>query len=385
MNIRFAKDKDLKKVKDMWKYCFDDTEGFLKYYFENKYNCKNTLVIEDNNTIISSLQLNQYKLVLNNRIYDTSYIVGVSTFPEARGKGAMKVLMKSALNEIYKKGQFISILMPIDYRLYRRFGYEHCYDQIEYTIPIEILKDFKVKGDFKRAYLEDISNLISIYSSYLKDKNGYVFRDRYYFENLFKEINSEGGYIYIYKGKDGFDGYMIYFKMDKDFFVREIAYKNVDALKSILGFIYNHNTQFNKVIISSIIDDKIKYLISNLKNIDMKIKPFMMGRIINFEKFIKSLDLDVYVDFNLKVEDEFINQNNKVFNINVQSGKIQVLETDGVEDLIIDINSLSQLVFSYVDVEDVLFLRKIKVKNEYALNDFKKLFTKKINYINEYV
>ncbi len=30
--------------------------------------------------------------------------------------------------------------MPIDYRLYRRFGYEHCYDQIEYTINTDDLK-----------------------------------------------------------------------------------------------------------------------------------------------------------------------------------------------------------------------------------------------------
>ncbi|SHJ76104.1 GNAT family N-acetyltransferase [Tepidibacter formicigenes] len=385
MKVRFAKDEDLKEIKEMWKYCFDDTQGFFNYYFENKYNKENTLVVEIDNNIISSLQLNQYKIVLNNKPYDTSYVVGVSTFPDARGKGAMKIIMKSALNELYKKNQIVSILMPIDYRLYRYFGYEHCCDQIEYNMDIEILKDFKINGNLKKASLEDIPGLIDVYKSFLKDKNGYILRDENYFENLFKEINSEDGYIYIHENEEGPDGYIIYFKMDKTLFVREIAYKNINALKSFLKFIYNHNTQFKKANISSSIDDKIKYLTLNLRNIDIKIKPFMMGRIINFKKFIESLNLNIDANLNLKVEDDFIDENNKVFNINIRKGEIEVLETNENEDLTIDINTLSQLGFSYIDTKEALFLGKINVKSKDRLKDFEKLFTKKINYINEYV
>ena len=47
----------------------------------------NTIVVEEDGEIVSSLQLNQYKIKLNNKVYDTSYVVGVSTFPEARGEG----------------------------------------------------------------------------------------------------------------------------------------------------------------------------------------------------------------------------------------------------------------------------------------------------------
>ena len=38
----------------------------------------------------------------------------------------------------------------IDYRLYRKYGYEHCYDQLEYNINIEDLKNFNLLGRLYR-------------------------------------------------------------------------------------------------------------------------------------------------------------------------------------------------------------------------------------------
>ena len=58
----------------------------------------------------------------------------------------MKKIMEFTLNELYKKNQLVSIFMPIDYRLYRKYGYEHCYDQLEYSINIEDLKNFNLLG-----------------------------------------------------------------------------------------------------------------------------------------------------------------------------------------------------------------------------------------------
>jgi predicted acetyltransferase len=380
VKIRFAYNNDLQEIKNIWEYCFGDTEMFMNYYFDNKYKCENTLVVEYNKKIISSLQLNQYKIKINDKIYDTSYIVGVSTLPEARGMGAMKDMMISSLDYLYNKGQVVSILMPIDYRLYRKFGYEHCYDQINYEINMELLKDFKLNGVFKKASNKDIDSIIEIYDYFLEDKNGYVKRDKMYYETLFKEIESESGYVYIHENEKKMDGYIIYFKMDDTMFVREIAYKNIDALKSILKFIYNHNTQFKKASINSVIDDKIKLIIPALKKIDINIKPFMMGRIINVHKFMENLNIKD-IDLKLRVEDRFIEQNNKTFLI--KNNKI--VFTHEEDDVSIDINTFSQLAFSYIDVEEAVFLGNICVKDNKCIDILKKMFNKKINYINEYI
>lgn len=384
MKIRFAQEYDLQEIKNMWEYCFGDTEVFMNYYFDHKYKCENTLVVEERSRVISSLQLNQYKIKINQNIYDTSYVVGVSTLPEARGIGAMKDLMSTTLNELYDKNQVVSILMPIDYRLYRKFGYEHCYDQINYEIDMELLKDFKSNGVFKKALNEDIDYIVNIYENFLKDKNGYVKRDRNYYEILFKEIESENGYVYIHENKEQMDGYIIYFKMDDTMFVREIAYNNIDALKSILKFIYNHNTQFKKASINSIIDDKIKLIIPALKKIDMNIKPFMMGRVINVKKFIEGLNVSKDITLKLRVKDGFIDQNNKMFLINNKE-IVESVSTDEDEDISMDINTFSQLAFSYIDVDEAVFLGNICTKDSRYIDILKKIFNKKTNYINEYI
>lgn len=392
MEIRYAKEEEIESIKDIWSYCFNDTESFMKYYFNDKYKSENTVVALDEGKIISSLQLNQYKLLLNSKVYNTSYVVGVSTLPEGRGAGYMNKVMKFTLNELYKKGQLVSILMPIDYRLYRRFGYEHCYDQIEYTINTDDLKNFKSSGKMIKSNLSQIDDLIQIDRTFLNEVNGNVLKDEHYYENLFKEIQSEDGFLYIHEGNEK-DGYIVYFLQEDKMFVRELFYKNIDALKSMLKFIYNHNTQCKIVTISTPTIDKIRFILDNPKDSDIKIKPFMMGRVINVKKFIEDIDIenDINSSFNLLIEDKFIDENNGLFKISIQNKKVSVEQLDkkGAEkpqedfDIKLDINTLTQLSFSYIDVNEAIFLNDIKDVSEETLETLNCIFSKKNNYINE--
>ncbi|MCB4302062.1 GNAT family N-acetyltransferase [Clostridioides difficile] len=394
MEIRYAKEEEIESIKEIWSYCFNDTESFMKYYFNDKYKSENTVVALDEGKIISSLQLSQYKLLLNSKVYNTSYVVGVSTLPEGRGAGYMNKVMKFTLNELYKKGQLVSILMPIDYRLYRRFGYEHCYDQIEYTINTDDLKNFKSSGKMIKSNLSQIDDLIQIDRTFLNEVNGNVLKDEHYYENLFKEIQSEDGFLYIHEGNEK-DGYIVYFLQEDKMFVRELFYKNIDALKSMLKFIYNHNTQCKIVTISTPTIDKIRFILDNPKDSDIKIKPFMMGRIINVKKFIEDIDIekDINSSFNLLIEDKFIDENNGLFKISIQNKKVSVEQLDKKDaekpqedfDIKLDINTLTQLSFSYMDVNEAVFLNDIKDVSEETLETLNCIFSKKNNYINEYI
>ena len=385
MNIRFAKESDKNNIIDIWNYCFDDGPKFTDYYFNDKYKHENTIVVEDDEEIVSSLQLNQYNLKLNDKIYDTSYVVGVSTFPQARGKGYMKHIMDFTLNELYRKNQLVSILMPIDYRLYRKYGYEHCYDQIEYEIDIEDLSGFKSKGFLKKAKLDNINDLINIENNFLKDLNGTIIRDKNYYENLFKEVESEDGHIYIHEDELK-DGYIIYFINNENIFVRELYYNNLNALKGILRFLYNHNTQSKKVTISSPIDDKIRFILSNPKTANIKLKPFMMGRVINFKKYLESLNIksNENLSINISVKDDFIKENNKIFKIHLNNNKLNVESGDYIADVEFNINTITQLAFSYINGKEAYLLNDLK-ENKKVIEFLDLIFVKKENYINEYI
>ena len=385
MNIRFARECDQNNIMEIWNYCFNDGPKFTEYYFNNKYKNYNTIVVEEEANIVSSLQLNQYKIKLNDKEYSTSYVVGVSTLPEVRGRGYMKHIMEFTLNELYKKDQLVSILMPIDYRLYRKYGYEHCYDQIEYEIDIEDLRGFKSLGSLKKATLNHINEMINIEESYLKNLNGMVVRNEIYYENLFKEVESEDGRIYIHENEES-DGYIIYFINGESIFVRELYYKNINALKGMLKFIYNHNTQCKKVNITSPVDDKIRFILSNPRTVTMKLKPFMMGRIINFKKFLESLNVesDDQSSLIISLKDDYIKENNKIFKITLENNQLSVEEGKFHYDVEFDINTISQLAFSYISGKEAYLLNNLE-ENKYVIEFLDLIFTKKENYINEYI
>lgn len=385
MKIRHAKEDELKDIKNIWNYCFNDGESFVEYYFKDKYKRHNTIVVEDEGEVVSSLQLNQYKINLNNKIYNTSYVVGVSTLPQVRGRGYMKNIMKFMLKELYRKNQLVSILMPIDYRLYRKYGYEHCYDQIKYNINIEDLSSYKINGKLYKANRYNINELVDISKDFLKDVNGNVERDDKFYQSLLEEIKSENGHIYIHEN-DGSEGYIIYFLDGETMFVREIYYKNMDSLKSMLKFIYNHNTQCKKVKISAPINDKIKFVLDNPRTCDIKIKPFMMGRIINLKAYLESLTIKSNIEgsLNILVKDNYIENNNGVFKIQIKNNRLFVEKVNEKHTVSFNINTLTQLAFSYIDIDEAILLNDLKIsKRDISLLNY--IFKKRNNYINEYV
>ena len=391
MNIRYAKPIDKDQVVSVWNYCFEDGEDFVKYYFENVYDENNTIIIEENDEVLSALQLNKYTIDLRDNKYDVSYVVGVSSKPEVRGLGYMKHLMAYTLEELYKNGEIVSLLMAIDYRLYKRYGFDHCYDQIQYNLRTDELLGFRLSSKLRKATFEDAETLSRIYTKAMESLNGYAVRDEVYFNRFIKEVSSESGYIYIDEENNS---YIAYYIQGDTFFVRELIYNNISSLKSMLAYIYNHNTQCKKTVINAPVDDKIKLIIANLKTCEIKLIPFMAGRVINFEKYIESLNscnIDTQKINNkyikIKVIDKYIKQNNSVFKISVCDNKIKIQRVEEDYDIELDINSITQLAFSYLNTDEILMLNEI---DESGLINTQKellnaLFEKRINYIDELV
>ena len=391
MNIRYAKPIDKDQVVSVWNYCVEDGEDFVNYYFENVYDENNNIIIEENDEVLSALQLNKYTIDLRDNKYDVSYVVGVSSKPEVRGLGYMKHLMTYTLEELYKNGEIVSLLMAIDYRLYKRYGFDHCYDQIQYNLRTDELLGFRLSSKLRKATFEDAETLSRIYTKAMESLNGYAVRDEAYFNRFIKEVSSESGYIYIDEENNS---YIAYYIQGDTFFVRELIYNNISSLKSMLAYIYNHNTQCKKTVINAPVDDKIKLIIANLKTCEIKLIPFMAGRVINFEKYIESLNscnIDTQKINNesikIKVIDKYINQNNSVFKISVCDNKIKIQRVEEDCDIELDINSITQLAFSYLNTDEIFMLNEI---DESSLINTQKellnaLFEKRINYIDELV
>ena len=115
----------------------------------------------------------------------------------------------------------------------------------------------------------------------------------------------------------------------------------------------------------------------------------MMGRIINLKGYLESLDVpkELNASINICIEDNFINENDGVFKIEIRDGKVLVNKVEGKSDISFNINTFTQLTFSYIDIEEALFLNNICIDDikQDVIDLLKSIFTKKVNYINEYV
>ncbi len=68
MKVRYAKKSEKEIAIKFWKDSFKDSEEQIKFYFDNIYNEKNYLVLEDKTKIISSLHENDYIFNFNSAI-----------------------------------------------------------------------------------------------------------------------------------------------------------------------------------------------------------------------------------------------------------------------------------------------------------------------------
>lgn len=391
MTICFAEHSDKNEVMTIWSYCFSDPKEYTDYYFKSRYKSENTILAKDSGCVASALQLNPYSISLGGKWYDTSYIVGVSTLPQYRGLGIVRKLFAFAFNELLKRDELVSVLMPIDYSIYRKFGYEAVCEQYLYELDIDMLSGFKPVRRFRMAgrTKKELIELSDIYAGFTNGKNLFTLRDASYYEMLLDEVSLDKGGIVLSDDGSGPDGYMVYAIEGDSMMIREIVYNNIDALKSMLGYAYSHKTQVSKVIVQTFKDDYIYRLLPNIRNIKLSLKPFLMGRVINLKGYLESIHSEKpFVTFVLEVRDEMLPVNSGRFKVSqAPDGSVSIEDADSVEaaDASMDIKALSQLAFGYISPQELCFMNKIKCSDISTLDSLSCIFSVGTNYFNEYV
>lgn len=391
MKFELAKQKDLESVKSLWKYCFSDSDEYIKYYFENIYNKENNYVVKDEtNNVVTSLMTNKYNIKLVNNIEQISYIVGVSSQPQNRGNGYASFLIKQTLKELYKKNETVTMLMPIDTDIYTRYGFANVFDMQEMDLSLENIKKYKSEDYIiKEATKDNIEQLIKIYEKYQKQLGFSFIRDKAYYENVFDEIYLDFGNIYIcYDMDNNAIGYMIFypkFQINKTAWLREIICNDISSYKTFLNMIKSHFTQFKNVLINVDNESYLPCLLNNDNKIKYTKKPFIMSRIINVKKVFEDILKNKKISYNfiltLKVNDDIIDENNGVFVIN--DNKLSISKNQNF-DLQIDIGELTQLYFGYLSLENFAFSKGLDITDTDIIK-LSEIFSRKNNYFNDYV
>ena len=128
--IRYGKTSDKETLMRLWKYCFpQDSDRFIRFYYDNVYANTETLVLIENDVLASSLQIIPYRIQTSDKVYLGGYISGAMTHPVYRNKGYMNKLLLAAFKEMVKKKYDYTFLIPQEKELiemYTKYGFQLC-------------------------------------------------------------------------------------------------------------------------------------------------------------------------------------------------------------------------------------------------------------------
>ena len=391
MKIRYAKKSEKKIAIKFWKDSFKDSEEQIKFYFDNIYNEKNYLVLEDNSKIVSSLHENDYIFNFNNKSIKSKYIVGVSSDITMRNKGYMSKLLISMLQNSKKKDIPFVFLTPINPKIYRKFGFEYFSNIEYYNFSIEELANFKLpNNDYsyveineknKNLYLND---LIKIYNTNMRDNFSYLERNDFYFDKILKEaISDEMKAFILYKNKMA-SAYIIFGLYEENIEIREcLALDNI-SYKEILALIYGYRDYYKNVSLASPNNSNLEFLFENQLNIEKIVKPFMMMRVLNPLAIFKNLKLE-NSNIKIHIEDKILKENTGLYSLNNEISFSNINEENASYDLKIDITDLVFLITGYFSIDDLVKLGEIDIKNKNIIKKLNKIFSKKNSYLYEFI
>ena len=391
MKVRYAKKSEKEIAIKFWKDSFKDNEEQIKFYFDNIYNEKNYLVLEDNSKIVSSLHENDYIFNFNNENIKSKYIVGVSSDITMRNKGYMSKLLIAMLENSKKKDIPFVFLTPINPKIYRKFGFEYFSNIEYYNFSVEELANFKLpNNDYsyveineknKKSYLVD---LIKIYNSNMEDKFCYLERDDFYFDKILKETSSDEMKTFIlYKNKVA-SAYIIFGLYEEKVEIRECMALDSISYKEILALIYGYRDYYKAVSLASPNNSNLEFLFENQLNIEKVIKPFMMLRILNPLAIFKNLKLENH-NIKIYIEDKILKENTGLYSLNNEISFSNSNEEKASYDLKIDITDLVFLITGYFSIDDLVKLEKIDIKNKNIIKKLNKIFSKKNSYLYEFI
>lgn len=381
--IRYGEEKDFKTAKYIWEENFSDSEEEINFYFENLYKKENFLILEENKQIKASLHENPYTINFNAKLLPSFYIVAVAVSPEFRGRGYMKKLLSYSLINARNTGKEILFLSPINTEIYSKFGFGYISGLENYSLKIDDIPFNSINKSIEIRKVDENSfdDLVTVYNDYMKKYNLYLFRDEKYFSRIKKELENEKGQIYSFYKDNKIIGYLMCYFKENEIFIREIFYDSIECVKNMLGFIKTFKEYYSMLKVVTPQGSNFNFIFPNQLKIEKKEEPYILGRIVNVENMISLLK--VRKNLRIKIKDSIIAENNGIFLIDV-TGQIKKMENDLENyNLSICIEDLTSLLTGYLDIEELLVLEKISIKN-IDIEELKIVFNKKKNYIQEY-
>lgn len=196
-----SKRDDIMKI---WQECFGDSRAYVAMYFDRVYRDDEALTLQDpQGQTVSSLLLQHYAMTLHGATLPVSYISGAATRRSQRGKGYMSRLIDQALKASAERGDMLCALIPSSsalYLFYRRYGFSTVFYTKEQRFTS--LHTFPFRGEYTLAGKPSPDELWEAFDKFQHERPCYIIHSRRDFENIFADLEQDGGSFVAMEAND---------------------------------------------------------------------------------------------------------------------------------------------------------------------------------------
>lgn len=316
-----AKAVENQRARKLYEEIFDeDSPAFVDYYFRVKAAENEIFVVEnEKQEILATLHLNPYKMMFCGEKAKTNYIVAVATRADCRHQGMMRSLLQASLQEMYRREETFTWLMPAAEAIYRPFGFRFIYEKNKMTVTADVLRraetdekwqihsDQEVSGDIfcEEAKKEDLAELACFAEKQLsKLAEVYTVHDIAYFEQRMQEVGCEGGSLILIRKEKEICGYFLALKKDREAW--EIVVEDAVQKKAFPAVLHWFGASEEKCTFTAFPQIWEQYAQS--ENV-----PAIMGRIVHLERFVCCLKIKKEQEWKIRLTDSLVPENNGYF------------------------------------------------------------------------
>ena len=230
--IRRGKDEDKRAIFELYTKSGVPNLESQDEYFVNAFIPENVLVNDINGFVVASIQTNYHPMMLHDSRLSAAVVFG-QFYDRSKGIKYFDAL-KEEVFEQQKYKTLVTIVPTKNPVEYERYGFEPVYKQRLYTIARSDLKNSSFLGVNKNFKVKD---LVSVYSAFIKNFNGYFLRDYNYYMNLIDILQIKRyNLVVFYDDAGDCKGYMIYYIESSKIVIKEIIYLDGLALTRLLCY-----------------------------------------------------------------------------------------------------------------------------------------------------
>lgn len=230
-------DNNKSQLIDLWRTSFNDSEEFIKLFFDRVYKKENALFIKKDGKIVSALQMLPYVMTYYGTEISVNYIYGACTHPSERGQGLMRQLIQEAFEVMENRKVALTVIIPADpwlFDYYRDLGYTEAFDYSEetYVRPKETTWEQGIL--VVPPEVPSMESLYHFFNKKQREHTCYVLHDYDDFVTILRDLQMSGGQMLTALNiQDEPIGMIFFYPAGDHLYVKELMYDN-EHVKNLL-------------------------------------------------------------------------------------------------------------------------------------------------------